>query len=195
MSSAGIVHVAGEEPFLAARLETVFNDCFAGSCNTRLCGGVAEPLYRPAVLDGGYHALYYRSDYFASALHEVAHWCIAGVRRRQQPDFGYWYSPDGRSADQQRAFEAVEYKPQALEWFFSKASGYRFQVSADNLDLAGTGMIDTTLFQRRVLEQALTWQKAGLPPRADEFYRALCREFDTCISAAQLRFTLEELVR
>lgn len=179
--------------FDSAQVERVFNDCFADSCNTRLHGGAAEPFYQPAVGSGGCHALYYRADFFASALHEVAHWCIAGAQRRQQPDFGYWYAPEGRSAEQQNAFELVEYKPQALEWFFSLACAYRFQVSPDNPALASAGMLDITAFQRQVVEQALAWQRIGLPARAGVFYAALCSEFGTAIPADQLSFTLAQL--
>jgi len=181
------------QSFHSARVERVFNDCFTHSYNTQLLGGAAEPYYQPAVVPGGYHALYYRGDYFASALHEVAHWCIAGAQRRQRADFGYWYMPEGRSVEQQRAFEMVEYKPQALEWFFSQACAFRFQLSSDNPDLASSGMLDTTAFQRGVLEQALVWQKLGLPARGCVFYVALCREFGTVIPAAQLSFTLAQL--
>ena len=193
MGAAGGAPLFTPPAFLPARLEGVFENCFAGSCNTRLCGGADEPLYQPAESSAGYHTLYYRGDYFASALHEVAHWCIAGAQRRRQLDFGYWYAPESRSADQQRVFETVECKPQALEWFFSRACAYRFQVSADNLDLASTGQLDIPAFTYRVLEQALTWQKAGLPARASVFYAALCREFGTATPAAQLDFTLAEL--
>jgi hypothetical protein len=192
-SAAEVAPWAVSQTFLAARLEKVFDDCFVSSCNTRLCGGADEPLYQPAVKSAACHVLYYRGDFFASALHEVAHWCIAGAQRRQQLDFGYWYNPEGRSADQQRVFEAVECKPQALEWFFSRACAYRFQVSADNPDLASLGMLNSAAFQRVVLEQALAWQKAGLPARAGVFFAALCREFGTAIAATQLDFTLAEL--
>jgi elongation factor P hydroxylase len=189
MSSAERAIVDAVEPFRSERLERVFNECFALSYGTRLLGGADEPLYQPAVVEGDCHALYYRQDYFASALHEVSHWCIAGAQRRQQLDFGYWYAPEGRCAKQQRAFEAVERKPQALEWYFSKACDYGFQVSADNLELANAGVHDAMAFQHTVLEQALVWQKAGLPARAAVFYRALCSEFGTCMSVEQLRFS------
>jgi elongation factor P hydroxylase len=193
MGFAQAASTLAPQPFLSARLERVFSDCFADSWNTQLCGGAEEPFYQPAVTSGEYHALFYRHDYFASALHEVAHWCIAGPQRRQQPDFGYWYTPETRSAEQQRAFEAVECRPQALEWFFSRACGYRFTVSIDNLELARIGKIDAVAFQRCVLEQALTWQAEGLPGRAIVFYRALCCEFGSTIPASQLHFTLPEL--
>ena len=46
------------------------------------------------------------------------HWCLAGTRRRQRVDYGYWYAPEGRDEAQQAAFFAVEAAPQALESLF-----------------------------------------------------------------------------
>lgn len=183
------------QAFLAARVERVFSDCFAQRYRTRLCGGADEPLYQPAQSPAGCHILSYRGDHFASALHEVAHWCLAGERRRQLPDFGYWYTPDSRNVEQQHAFEAVESKPQALEWFFSRACAYRFGVSVDNPDLAGVGLLDVAAFQRAVLAQARAWQKQGLPARAGVFYTALCREFATAVAFTEIGFTLSEFAR
>ena len=178
--------------FSSERLEAVFDACFARACYTRLQGGAQEPLYQPAAGPGGHHVLHYREDYFASALHEVAHWCIAGPQRRRQTDFGYWYAPDGRSPAQQRAFERVECGPQALEWFFSKACGYRFRVSLDNLTGAAA-VTDVRRFQQSVIGRARDWQGRGLPARASVFFGALCREFGTVLGPEQLQFTLEEL--
>ena len=176
------------------RLEEVFNRCFLLSENTQLVGGVEEPLYRPAKDEQDQHLLYYREDYFASALHEVAHWCIAGRSRRQLVDFGYWYAPEGRDSQQQRAFESVEVKPQALEWYFAKACGYRFQVSVDNLDPETGALPDTGHFRERVLAQARYWLDAGLPPRAQLFFEALSESFGTRLMAACLDFQPEELL-
>jgi elongation factor P hydroxylase len=176
------------------RLEQVFARCFAAEFRTRLCGGAREPLYQPAGEVSQVHLLWYREDYFASALHEVAHWCIAGEQRRQQLDFGYWYAPDGRSPEQQGAFEAVEYKPQALEWFFSLACGYRFRLSADNLGMPGGEMPDASEFRGRVCEQARYWQSSGLPARAGVFYRELCREFANEVGVNDLHFCEEQLL-
>jgi elongation factor P hydroxylase len=188
--SAALPASACGDGFLAGRLEQVFRECFAARWRTLLAGGAREPFYQPAANGDGFHLLHYRLDYFASALHEVAHWCIAGAARRQLPDFGYWYEPDGRSAEQQRAFEAVEYKPQALEWFFSRACGYRFQLSSDNL--AAPRGEDTT-FALRVLEQARHWRDAGLPTRAGLFFEALSEAFGTGLQAGTLVFELEDL--
>ena len=139
----------------------------------------------------------YREDFFASALHEVAHWCIAGPHRLSLVDYGYWYAPDGRSVAQQVDFEQVESKPQALEWFFAKACGYAFTVSADNLD-TGTGEIpEPSAFSRSVLARAQHWQKVGLPRRARLFFDCLYSEFRSHGSCApspeSLHFSLVEL--
>jgi hypothetical protein len=176
----------------SGRLEAVFDACFTESLHTRLRGGADEPLYRPASAPGEYHILHYREDFFASALHEVAHWCIAGPQRRLQTDFGYWYAPDGRNPAQQRAFERAECAPQALEWFFTKACGSRFRVSLDNLEGAFAAA-DTGRFRQMILQRANDWRRRGLPERAALFYRALCREFGTALHPEQLQFTLEEL--
>lgn len=113
-------------------LERLFEQCFFAEYRTLLRGGAAEPLYQP----GRYPApaiIYYRQDFFRSALHEVAHWCVAGEQRRLLEDYGYWYEPDGRSASQQAEFLRLEVQPQALEKLFCLAADYPFAVSVDNL--------------------------------------------------------------
>ncbi len=173
------------------RLERVFAECFYRDYATVLVGGAPEPLYLPASEAGGVHRIHYREDYFASALHEVAHWCIAGERRRGLTDFGYWYSPDGRTAEQQRAFERVEYRPQALEWHFARACGYRFRVSADNLDGLALSTDDGDVFKRQVQRQAVYWQSHGLPRRAHCFVTALRKAFSP--ATGHTPFSLAEL--
>lgn len=153
-------------------LITLFNQLFTSSHRTVLAGGAEEPLYRPAAESGGLHRIQFTRDYCASALHEVAHWCIAGERRRGLVDYGYWYVPDGRDNAQQRSFELVEVKPQALEWVFSQATGLPFRLSADNLDGQG-GAGDE--FKDRVWRQALNYCHTGLNERAHRFAEALAR--------------------
>lgn len=109
----------------------LFNVLFAEQ-KVILARSAKEPEYFPA-LDNQPARIEFANGFFASALHEVSHWCVAGKRRRTLSDFGYWYAPDGRSAAQQRAFEHVEIKPQALECLFTLACGGYFQVSQDNL--------------------------------------------------------------
>ena len=144
-------------------LVDTFNRLFAERENTRLVGGADEPFYQPADADCDYHRLYFREDFFSSALHEIAHWCIAGAARRKLPDFGYWYEPEGRTAGQQRDFEQVEIRPQALEWHLSVACKQRFRVSADNIS-AGIGASEQ--FLQDVSALASSWcDNAGMPPR------------------------------
>ena len=191
-SSASGREDTGADDFQAARLESVFADCFASQWRTVLTGGAGEPYYQPAANQHESHFLHYRSDFFASALHEVAHWCIAGERRLQLADFGYWYAPEGRDLTEQQAFEAVEVKPQALEWLFSLACGYRFSVSVDNLGAAG-GEYDTAPFKAQVLAQARLWQRGGLPERARVFFSALALEFGTGAHADELVLSIAGL--
>lgn len=148
----------------------IFNRCFAETERTHLVGGADEPLYSPALDNQVLHTIYFRSDYFASALHEVAHWCVAGRSRRTQEDYGYWYAPDGRNQAQQALFEQVEVRPQAFEWVFSRACGYPFRVSADNLAL-NTG--PSQAFKRAIAEQAQQLVLDGLPARTQYFAEAL----------------------
>jgi elongation factor P hydroxylase len=153
---------------------TLFNKTFYKGFNTQLIGGGKEPEYIPADKHVTYHRIIYRQDYIASALHEIAHWCIAGVRRRQQHDYGYWYIPDGRNVQEQAEFEWVESKSQALEWIFSKASKRQFTISVDNLDNAQSTSNGPSLnFKQNIVECALHYCQGGLNTRASMWSRAL----------------------
>ena len=162
------------EVSLDRHIAEVFDRCFAEEYQTQLCGGAAEPLYVPACSRGKLNTVWYREDFPRSALHEAAHWCIAGEARRQLDDYGYWYEPDGRSVIQQREFERVESRPQALEWFFALAVGLPFRVSIDNLN---GGEIDDFPFALAVWQRAQRYAAEGLPQRAECFRRALAEEF------------------
>jgi len=169
----------------------LFDECFLASHNTRLQGGGAEPLYRPADGDCAIHRIVYRADYFASALHEIAHWCIAGIERRQQIDYGYWYCPDGRDSAAQRAFEAVEARPQALEWIFATAAGHPFWISLDNL---GNEPVNSTRFCHRIVAAARDYCRAGLPSRAAQFVSAVAGHYGVAAPAAIERYTTTTLM-
>lgn len=119
----------------AASIEQCFEAAFYARYRTRLVGGAEEPEYLAPQGDKAEAIIRYRQDFAASALHEAAHWCIAGEQRRQQNDYGYWYSPDGRDEAAQRQFERVEARPQALEYLFSVCCGLPFRLSVDNLSL------------------------------------------------------------
>ena len=153
----------------AAQICKIFDRCFA-RFHTTLVGGASEPLYEP---NPNKARIYFREDYASSALHEAAHWCIAGADRRQKLDYGYWYVGE-RGLGDQRNFEAVEVKPQGLEWIFSVAAGVNFRVSCDNFDQT---MVDERAFSARVQFEAFSWL-SGLPPRAEQFVRSLIEQTD-----------------
>jgi len=150
------------------KIITLFDALFIESDNTRLVcalceGRYGEPVYEPANTERTCHQIVFAHGYFASALHEISHWCVAGKARRLLEDFGYWYRPDGRSQQQQTEFEKVEVKPQALEWLFSLASQRAFVASADNL--AGEECNDLA-FRLAVSAQARAYMTHGLPSQA-----------------------------
>ena len=160
--------MSSAEPIDAHQLTCLFNREFAVSDTTELIGAAAEPYYEP----GSLNRIYFRADYVRSALHEVAHWCVAGARRRQLPDYGYWYSPDGRDAEQQQAFFAVEARPQAIERYFCEAAGIPFSPSVDNVG-AHIETQQLRRFEARIQEWCDQFERIGLPPRADRFVTAL----------------------
>jgi elongation factor P hydroxylase len=156
----------------AARIAQIFNAQFLGSHNTIMSGGAAEPLYEPAV--GCRPArIVFTYDYPASALHEAAHWCLAGRVRRSQRDYGYWYEPGPRTAQQRREFFAAEAGVQALEAIFAQTCNVRFVVSADDF-AASPEEIDA--FRQRI-EQCIAQRRQCLPERARRFCNALTRAF------------------
>ena len=172
-----------------------FDALFLESEATCLCGGAAEPLYEPP--DEGPAVIHFREDYAASALHEIAHWCIAGPTRRQKVDYGYWYNPDGRDAAQQRRFMAVEARPQAVEWCLSRAAGLPFRLSLDNLSTP-TLAADRQAFAQAVLNEVRQLCVAGLPPRAQRFFDRLnelrAAQGGRTLPLHAQRFSLNELL-
>lgn len=157
-------------------LITIFNQCFEKDYNTQLVKGGDEPIYLPADESRPYHAIFFARGFFSSALHECAHWLIAGEKRRLLVDFGYWYEPDGRTKEQQALFQSAEVKPQAIEWILSRAAGYPFRVSNDNL---GGEETDSSAFILAVHNQVKMYCEQGLSPRAKQFYDALCLFYGT----------------
>lgn len=152
----------------------IFNQLFEIDYNTQLIKGDDEPIYLPAFSEGNatsFHHIIFAHGYYASALHEIAHWCVAGSVRRLEIDYGYWYCPDGRSASKQAEFEALEIKPQALESLFCAAAGFKFKVSCDNLK--GDFEPDHHTFSKQVQTQALQYIQQGIPLRAAKLITAL----------------------
>ena len=159
-----------------AVLIELFNSTFYNKFNTRLIKGGNEPIYLPASALCSYHQIIFAHGYYSSALHEISHWCIAGIERRLKEDFGYWYEPDGRNEQQQKVFESVEIKPQAIEWAFCVAAQKPFNVSADNLNGYES---DTDNFKSLVYKQVQLYITNGFPIRAQQFINALAAYYKT----------------
>lgn len=180
----------GQQPPTAAQLEAMFNREFAHSMQTLLIGGQAEPFYQAKTAKRAHHIIYYTLDYASSALHEIAHWCVAGDKRRLQDDYGYWYSPDGRSEVQQSEFEKVEVKPQALEWIFSQACGVAFRVSADNLTL---DCGPSHAFKQAIFDQVCAYLHGTMNARTVQFLHALEHNFHNERAVSASLFSLSDL--
>jgi len=166
----------------------IFNHTFSSSMNTLLIKGGDEPLYSPANEACEYHQIIFAHGFFSSALHEISHWCLAGTNRRLKEDFGYWYTPDGRDESQQREFEQVEIKPQAIEWALSVSAGKSFDVSVDNL--SGTGHTDRIVFKKAVYQQVMHYLNSGFPDDAEKFIIALAEFYNTPLPLNRARFVL-----
>ncbi len=181
------------------QLIEIFDELFISRCNTRLdycqSEGHQEPIYLPADNHQPKHRILFAHGFFASALHEISHWCIAGQQRRLLVDFGYWYEPDGRSAEKQREFEQVEVKPQAIEWILTKACGRKFNISTDNLDGDAEEIAEgRELFANNVLLQVKKYLQNGLPERAGILKQALLDYYQVNKELTVDHFQLRELV-
>lgn len=150
----------------------IFESCFLSSHQTQLIPFHPEPIYLPASAERAKHQIFFAHDYFSSALHECAHWLIAGKARRQLIDYGYWYAADGRTTQEQKEFLKVEIKPQAMEWILSMAALYPFRISLDNL-YGKENKYDQMIFMKSVREAVIDYQRKGLPKRAAKFFSAL----------------------
>jgi elongation factor P hydroxylase len=154
----------------------LFNSCFLESHHTQLAYGQEEPIYLPQSAEQPYHTIFFAHGFFSSALHECAHWLLAGEQRRQLVDYGYWYVPDGRTPEQQAIFQQVEVKPQALEWTLSNACRHPFRLSFDNLNGAAA---DYEQFSEAVHHQMQIYAREGLPARAQKFHTVLLTYYAT----------------
>ncbi|MEE4246217.1 MAG: elongation factor P hydroxylase [Kangiellaceae bacterium] len=164
-------------------VQKLFAELFYPQYRTRLVFGANEPFYRAA---SNQHdaVIFSRHDYLSSALHEIAHWCLAGEQRRQKDDYGYWYCPDGRTDTQQKQFELVEVKPQAVEWALSLACRQTFRVSADNLN---NDKGPSPEFSKAIERQLLDYWPRNLPTRAQRLYDACIETFcDNSVPALPL---------
>jgi elongation factor P hydroxylase len=173
MTDAERPSAAGVTAGVAHGIAATFNALFLRSHFTELRGGGDEPLYLPRTTSAPARIIHTR-DYAASALHEAAHWCIAGAHRRRLIDYGYDYVPPPRLPVQQQAFFENEIRAQALESILAAATGLPFRVSHDDPD-ADAGAVQR--FARAVSAEAARLGERGLPPRAARLHAALLARF------------------
>lgn len=171
-------------------IKAVFEQQFRESHRVELKGGAREPLYLPAEKTQEYHQVIYTFDYPASALHELAHWCLASDEQLQLRDWGHWYLPDGRSVEQQKSFQRAEARIQALEWILSCAAGRLFRESSDNL--SGEAL-DEYFFKKAIYQQVLVFCERGLPPRARQLAQAFAQACHREFNLLPASFSLEAL--
>jgi hypothetical protein len=147
----------------------LINHHYLKQYHTELKGGFSEPFYQPAQ-QGELAQIQFTHDYFRSALHELAHWCVAGEERRKLPDYGYWYAPDGRTQAQQELFFKCEIVPQAFEWALSLTCGVKFDVSVDNLSNTTSGADE---FKQAVREKLTGYLSDGFPARTESLLQLI----------------------
>lgn len=162
-----------------------FNEWFLHH-ETVLVRGDDEPEYFAKTADKP-AKIVFAHGFFASCLHEISHWCVAGKKRRELDDFGYWYVPDGRNQNQQALFEQVEIVPQAIECLLSLTCGKKFRVSQDNLfaDFDTSG----STFAKDVQNQAVAFWQTGekLPTDAKLLLKNLAKLRPLPLSVAEIQ--------
>lgn len=141
--------------------------------NLIIKGGAEEPFYQAPTANSP-AILYFRSNYPRSLLHEMSHYCLAGERRRGLDDFGYWYAPCGRTAEEQQRFEEVEARPQGLEKAMCEVVGLKFSPSLD--DFSGRPASESFL---QALELAYQEMRANPPPTANKVLSGLKGYWDS----------------
>lgn len=113
---------------LCISLITLFEHLFP---NIAIISGADEPYYE-APKTKAKAKIFFKENYPRSLLHELAHYCLAGQKRRELDDYGYWYTECGRTREEQELFQLVEAKPQGLEKAMCKAIGIHFSPSLDD---------------------------------------------------------------
>ena len=162
-----------------ALIPAVLNACQRVLPKLHIQGGASEPFYQAP--KGNLCAiLFFREDFVRSLFHELAHYCLAGDMRRQIDDFGYWYSPCGRSSKEQKQFEQVEARPQGLEKLFCEIWSVPFSPSLDDF----SGRYPSACFLEK-LENAYIEMKTAppkTPQRVLEGMRHFVSNISTCSS-------------
>lgn len=163
-----------------APLISLFNELFKAEYNTILDHSADEPWYQPASKDCPHNQILFAHGFYASALHEIGHWLIAGRARWSQVDLGYWYKPDGRTSEEQKQFGECESRNQGLEWLLAIAAGMNFNISQDNLSGNNDDAADISKrFAAQVRVRAAEFLTAGLNKRSQILVDSLIVHYKT----------------
>lgn len=171
-------------------LAALFNMVFEGSEQTVLIATDDEPHYLPKGDDRLDYRIFYTRDSYTSLMHEVAHWCRAGVDRRQLPDYGYWYQAGNRLPPAQQLYVQSESKTQALEWIFCVAAGLRLQIIPENQPHS---FEPSPEFKRSIYDAALNYLRRGLSDRSERFKQTLLSHYQKHIIFDERLFLFEDL--
>ena len=82
---------------LCNKLKILFEHLFP---TLTIIGGVDEPYYEAPRADTN-AKIFFKENYPRSLLHEIAHYCLAGQKRRKLDDYGYWYTECGRTSEEE----------------------------------------------------------------------------------------------
>lgn len=156
---------------LCQYLIDVFESTFV---DLNIKGGADEPFYKAATKYEK-STIYFRSNYPRSLLHEMSHYCLAGNKRRQLDDFGYWYTACGRDVEEQQRFETVEARPQGLEKAMCEVIGLKFSPSLDDF----SGRAPSKAFLRN-LDVAYKEMLNSPPPTAKKALLAITNLSFSC---------------
>ncbi len=94
----------------------IFNQTFYVDYNTKLGLGGDETIYLPADERVSYHRIILHVA-FMLPLCMKSLTGVAGPQRRLLEDFGYWYEPDGRTAQVQAEFEKWKFVRKLMSGF------------------------------------------------------------------------------
>lgn len=134
---------------LCTSLISLFEHLFP---NLIIISGADEPYYEAPKIKAK-AKIFFKENYPRSLLHEMAHYCLAGQKRRKLDDYGYWYTECGRTSVEQELFQLVEARPQGLEKAMCEAIGIHFSPSLD--DFSGRSISEVFLKNLEVQYQEM----------------------------------------
>ena len=149
---------------LCISLINLFEHLFS---NIAIISGADEPYYE-APRANTKAKIFFKENYPRSLLHEMAHYCLAGKKRRKLDDYGYWYTECDRTNEEQELFQLVEARPQGLEKAMCEAISIQFSPSLD--DFSGRPISELFLEELEVHYQEMI---TNPPPLAAISLRAL----------------------